>query len=206
MVRVGLPRLPRRLYDVVHIVLGIPAHFSIDTLRGTDKMRGVACAAFFDSLGKRQPCHFLDFIDDLAHRCAFACTDVECVVRTFVAVKIAHSRHMGIGQVGHVYVIPDTGAVGGRVIVPENRRGKPPLQTVKYHRYKVKNRRVLKLCRAASRNVEIAQRTEADAESAGAGTPHPLAEKLRLPVRVDRDHRDNIFRDNIYRRYAIGRR
>ena len=45
MLRIGLPGIPGGLHDVFDVVLGVPAHFLVDALRGADQVRRIAGTA-----------------------------------------------------------------------------------------------------------------------------------------------------------------
>ena len=106
---------------------------------------------------------------------------------------------MRVGQIGHVDVVAHAGAVRSRVVVAEDRRGLAFLQTVEQHRDEVQDSRILKFHRAAAGHVEVAQAAEANAVRLFAGACHPLAEQLGLAVRVDRQHRNDVFRNHVDR-------
>jgi len=63
--------------------------------------------------------------DHLLHAGALAGSEVERLESAFVSFQPTQGRHVGLGQIADVEVVPDAGAVRGGVVIPEDRQ-RPP--------------------------------------------------------------------------------
>ena len=90
-----------------------------------DKRGRIARPARADSTGTSRLVISRTARDQFAHRPAAAGAEVERA--TVGAVEQRPQRpHMGIGKIAHVDVIAHAGAIGGRVVVAENRKAVAP--------------------------------------------------------------------------------
>ena len=101
------------------IVLGLPAQHLHRLLRGGDELGGIAGPAGRDLRGDGVAGDAPGHVDDLLHREAHAVAQVEDIVLATLE-QIVQGQDVGLGQVGNMDVVPDAGAVGGGVVVPED--------------------------------------------------------------------------------------
>ena len=93
----------------------LPAQGFFAFLGRCDEDRGVAGAARFFGDFEIDAGHGFRGVDDVADAEAVFAAQVE-IVAIAALEQIFHSQHMGIGQIHHVDVVADAGAVGGGVV------------------------------------------------------------------------------------------
>src|SRR5690606_8672570 len=181
-----LPRLPRRPDDLRQPLRRTPTEELVDATRVAHELRRVARAARQDLRRDVEPAHAPDLVDDLAHRRALTGADVEHVERALRGVEVLQRREVRLREVEHVNVVADARAVRRRVVVPEDLGALAALEPVEDHRHEVEHGRVAELRPARAGDVEVAQRDEPQPPRAAGRAAEPLADELRLAVRVDR--------------------
>src|SRR5699024_1646368 len=159
----GLARLDGRADDVVQPVLGLPAQGLGDAVAGADQAGRVAGAAGAVLRGDLDALGAGDRVDHLEHARALAGADVEGAVRAFLAAQVVQRGDVGVGEVQHVHVVADAGAVGGVVVVAEHHGGQSPLEAVQHDRHQVHHGGVGELGPAGPGDVEVPQRDGAHA-------------------------------------------
>ena len=101
-----------------------------------------------------------------------------------------------------MHVVADAGAVGRVVVVAEDDRGLPLLETVQHDRDQVHHGRVRELGPAGAGDVEVAQGDGAHAVGALGIGQHPLPHVLGRAVGVDR-LRGEVLGDQVHVRHAV---
>ena len=121
-----------------------------------------------------------------------------------LTAQVVQRRDVGVGEVEHVHVVADAGAVGRVVVVAEDDRGLPLLETVQHDRDQVHHGRVRELGPAGAGDVEVAQGDGAHAVGALGVGQHPLPHVLGRAVGVD-GLRGEVLGDEVDVRYAVDR-
>lgn len=112
---------------------------------------------------------------------------------------------MGVGQVEHVDVVADAGAVRGGVVVAEDARGRVLRQLLEDHRDQVEDAGVREVRGRRARHVEVAQGGRGQARRPACRADQPLAGQLRLAV-GRHGHARRLLRDQLHVRHAVDRR
>lgn len=86
----------------------------------TSRISGSSFSFSDRNLSSRDPG---DHVDDLSDRIALAVSQVEAQAARFDIVEGAKGQHMGIGQVVHMNVVPDTGSIGRGIVASEDGDG-----------------------------------------------------------------------------------
>ena len=110
---------PRIAAHLLQLLFGAPAQQLLRLFRGGVALGDVAGAAGVDDVGDGDTVGGLEGVDDVQHAVSVARAKVEHL-RAGVGGGVAQGGQVAAGQVHHVDVIPDAGAVGGGIVIAEN--------------------------------------------------------------------------------------
>ena len=91
-------------------MLGLPTEFWAGQSRASYQSAGVAWAAWRCRMRHRLAGDPRHHVDDFAYRGATPCTQIDGAERAGLAG--GERQHMGFGQIHHMNIISDTGAIG----------------------------------------------------------------------------------------------
>ena len=148
-----------------------------------DDDRRVAGATRLDVGGEVDAGHPGGRLHDLADRQPVSAAQVVDRLQRAPGVQHLGRRHVGGGEIGHVHVVADAGAVRGRVVVTVDVGDLPRDQLVEDDREQVVRAGVAQLRGARADHVEVAQRRVRERGRLGLIAQQPLPDQLRLPVR-----------------------
>lgn len=94
-------------------------------IRGGYQHGGVAGPAAGDDDRHRLAGDATDGVDDLFDRMPAAGPDI---VGDAACLEVVQGEDVGLGQVGHVDVVADAGAIGGRIVGAEQLEGRAPAE------------------------------------------------------------------------------
>ena len=113
------PPSPRRLNDRVQIGhRWLPSEEGLRAGRISDEPGGVTRSRTFDSSSNRQPGNAASCFDYFNNGVAASGAEIQCVGCAAPA-KVVEGANVRIGQIGHMNVITNGGAVRSRVLIPE---------------------------------------------------------------------------------------
>src|SRR5215467_6147805 len=178
---------------------GLPAQFLFDFLRARHQHRGIAGAAWRLLGGNRLSGYPTHRLDDLTHAETLPVTEV--VDETVFFLERFQDEKVGSGEVAHVNVVADAGAVRRRIVGSENGELRPLAEGyLERQRNQVRFRMViLALIVGRASHVEIAQRGVAQTVNAMEPFQHLLYQQFGFAVGVGRLERSRFLNGRFFR-------